>query len=91
MCLFLLEIISFCKYVIHLKLKAKNTTKSSLQASSLYSIKKLQLRLNYVNWIKIFEMILDNGITVNSGTEIYMHHMSYFMELRKILKRTPKR
>lgn len=72
-------------------MKAKNLTKNSLKSPSLYTVKKLQLNLNYINWIQLIEMIVDNGKPIKKNTEIYIDHISYFMELRKILKRTPKR
>lgn len=59
--------------------------------SSLYTVKKFQMKFNYLNWIEIIELLLGDGILLKKDTEVFVNNILYFTELRKILKRTPKR
>lgn len=51
-------------------------------------MKKFQLKFNYIDWIEFFNQLLPKYAKLSKQAEIYLENPQYFLDLRRILKKT---
>ena len=56
-----------------------------------FTIKELQVKYPYVQWLEYFNMILPNDVKVDENEIIIVNEPSFFDKLGNLLEETPKR